>query len=494
MQPQNFFSYIPQELLIHSATGNPGRFGIRDFIHAFIPLKRTCKELNARIEKICLEVLFEEWRTSPTLANISKEQFVTKLKPPFRFVMNWIEGKPAISETSLLETLGDGFSLKIRDAEKSRILEISKEPCIQVPAFWTSQPGQDIVAFTRASAHGDATFFNIKTGKYIGEILGELDDRLIFTEKIQPIFYEDHIIILFQTPLRDDLAFYEIEESKITFKTKTQLPPCPIRSMRLYNDLLIFEYGYRFFNHISLASIEDLRSARANPYITPNLSWPSSLILKVLGDKVMLFWKDNNGLTCQTMRLKEGELEFSKRQMDGNRIGGLSFREFSPGFYYQDHHAFFLSADMGREYTISAISTEDHALFSPVFALLQNDIAKLVQFKDFVILCSGNRGAALQLQTLEIVNGQIKTTPLAILGIQDYKFNRLDSVHAHLDKLFLMGVHENDNYLVIVNMETKKVESKHLLKLSCSPKMIATALGRLYIFNPGRNNILQIQY
>lgn len=514
MQPQNFLTSIPQELVFPCVTGyfNPSnRIAVRNLICSGIRVKSTCKDMHEKIEKcwkISLEALWEDWKSCASLRNFSKETFIKQMKPSL--VLNWIDGKPEIGKQSLHDFLKNGFALDMTPKDEARLLEISDGCDHAVPYFWSSHLSQDIVAFTRYTLFGDAIFFNVKTGKFIGEICGGVGKTLLFNRHIKPLFYKDTIIVLFQRVLGSaGLDFYAIEDGKLSLKKSVSLSLESLFSMDLFNDLLVFQVEDRHpsRNIIRVISLEDLDSSPTAVFISPSLIWPSFFIMEAFKEKVVMFRDGKKGLVCESMQIEDRNLKFNRHPVEGKGLVNQLFSEFRPIFYYAGNYAFFLTCNIGREHTVSAISTEelnssDPAL-TPLNSLPQEGFARLVQFKDSVILCSGKMGAPLKFQTVEVMNGEIKITPLLVHGVEDYKFNRLDCIHAHLDKLFLIGVLAKDssrwipepyNYLVTINMESQAIENKYRLALDMYPRIMTTAPGCLYISNPQKHNIFKIKY
>lgn len=501
----NTLTTLPNEILFHCVTGYSSysnHQAIKHLICSGNHVKSTCKDLHEKIEKCwnsSLDALWQEWKTCPSLKHFSKEQFVKQISASPRILLNWVDGKPEISGQSLFATLKDGFSLEIKPEDEDSLLEISLCGDYPIPTHWTSLANQSTVAFTRSTPFGDATFFNLKTGKSIGALVGQADRKLIFNQDIKPIFYKNEMIISFKLgPELSEIAWYEIESEKISHKKSVSISQ-KISSIYLFNDHLIFQahdVSWSLTTNIKVLSLSDLK------FIPPSHTiWPSPFSLEFFKDRILMF-RYFEGLVFHTLCIEKGNLKFNRYKAEGNNSVRYTSTQT---FYYNSNHAFFITCTTGKDHSISAISLSElnssDAALTPFSSLPKMGFAKLIQFKNTVILCSGKMGSPLQFHHVDAKNGEIELTPFSIHDTHDYKFIRIDCVYAHLDKLFIIGVLAKDvempaptNYLVIVNMETKSMESKHLLNLDMHPEIIATGVGCLYIFNPEKKNILQIKY
>lgn len=499
----NSLTSLPNEILFQCVTGSANYTNhqlIKNLILSGTQVKSTCKDLHIKIEKCwktCLDALWHEWKICHSLHH-SKEQFVKQLSSSPSLLLNWVDGKPKISWQSLYATLKDGFFLEINpEAEDSLLKMISTCGDDSIPTLWTSMAGKNAVAFTRSTPFGDASIIDLKARKFIGELLGHADRKLIFDQEIKPIFYKNEVIILFKLGHKlTEIAYYEIETKEISLKKSFRISQ-HISSMDLFNDHLVLQAhdeSWSLTTNIMVLSLVDIK------FVPPTHTiWTSPFRLEVFKDRILMFRYFEN-LAFHTLCIEEGKLKFNCLKVDKNNYIKTSSTQT---LYYNNSYAFYISYT-GKDYSIGAIplselNTPDAGL-SHFNSVHRGGFAKLFQFKDSVILCSGKMGEPLEFHHVDAKNGKIKMITLSIRGTQNYKFNRIDYVYTHLDKLFIIGVLAKDeisipsNYLVIVNMETNSFESKHLLNLDIHPTLIATDLGRLYIFNPDKKNIIQIKY
>jgi hypothetical protein len=441
--------------------------------------------------QICLKALERDWKTD-----------LKRSRNSYPFVYNWIEGKSEISEQTLHSVLKNGSSLEMSPEDEERFLEISDKNRYhpRVPHFWAFQPDQDIMAFTRSINKGDASFFNTKTGQFLGEILGGWFDKLLFDQEIKPIFYKNDIIILFQGGSAE-IRIYEIKEKILAIKQKIILNiQDRIVSMNLFKDYLMFQTEGMYYE-IKALSLKHMKKSKTPTLISPKFTWTSELTLEVFREKIVLLRETSNGFTCRTLCIKKGKIKLSRHIVENEAFLPHNLKN-GQTFYHTDRYAFFLFSYTGKDHIVRAISKEPLQSKTPLsFASSppQEGFGKLVLYKNSMILCSGLPGSSLKFQTLDVIEGKVEINPLVIQGSEDYKFDSITCAYVHLDKLFLIGIRDAvitrfNQYLVIVDMQTCCMEKEFQLLLDKDPKILAISPGILCIFNPSMQTIIQIQY
>lgn len=487
MQPQTLIPNLPQELLYPCITGSSSLVEHRALkIFLCSHVKGTCKNLYKQVDlcwQTCQQALSKDWNIDPM-----------SLTCPF--VYNWVRGVPKITDQTLYDMLTSSFSLEINGQDK----EILMKPVI--PRYLTSVH-KSYMAFTQSRFQGDATIIDVKTKKLVGEISGNREKKvLLYHQNIQPIFYENGMFALFMSGGLRTLHYYAMSETGLSLQLKIDCPFSCIGSMYLLNDHIIFQT----LDGLVSVSIKEFIHSEKFTYIQSKSIPGLICTLEVFDQKIVLFEEKSKNYLCVTTTIQNEKPEFRYKKLEVTELNRNVIHRLPRVFYHTLHFAFSLTFKDLNEYTVHAISKKElDSLDAPIRLLSypQQGISKLCQFKDAVILCTIKMGDPLKFQTLNIVESQLTLTCLDIANANDYKFNRLDCIYAHLDRLFLIGVltknieqgiPEPSNYLVIVNMETRSVENKYLLKLDFQPEIISIKPGSLYILNAGNQTIIEVKY
>ena len=206
----NPFTPLPNETFIHCISGHSllDRKALKIFICSGVKLKSTCKDLSSQVDQCwnqCLDGLAHAWQTDLKMSRNS-----------YQFIYNWITGKSKMTEQTLHHLLKNGFSLAMKPNDENHFIDMARNPSyyLTVPYFWAFHPNKDIISFSRFTTYGDASFFNIQTGKFLGEILGNARNHLYFDHEIKPIFYKNDVIILFQGA-SIEIRLYEIKDDTL---------------------------------------------------------------------------------------------------------------------------------------------------------------------------------------------------------------------------------------------------------------------------------------
>lgn len=465
----NPLTALPNEILFQCVQGSPVTHLNRPYIRNFLKLKAICTSLTPRIDecwKMCLGALWEDWKSRPELENLSKEQFILKQFPSFRFVLNWIDGKPKITKTTLIDALKNDFGLEIKPEDELKVRKISP--------IWHSIPVHvvtkgNIVAYAKSSSLGDISFINLATKKFLGEIEGTCTNpgynKIQFHHPVVPIIHENHAFVLVYTNKGSELWHYAIGSDCILFKKSVSLTDKGSISMHLVEAHIIFWSGNFQISQFSAISIDDLIHLNTPPVIESN-----NLINYFQPQKcdTTLLIQSKKGLNIfhQTITVKDQKIEF-------NDLTDMERQLYKKEIYPA------LNIHIPRGVT------PKHP----------------IKFKDASLLMQNIDHRKIKMETVTIRDGQVELMPMDIFDSVEYDF-QFSVFHCHLDKLFLIGYLRNDAfgfepYLLILNLHSKVVEHKHPIDIFDNypaVELIETSPGCILVFNRRAETIYKIDY
>lgn len=400
---------------------------------------------------MCLNIL---WENSIGSEGFSKEISIQKCSS-FNFQVKWVEGNPKIIKNL----------------------------------------NPDIIGFTRESAYGDATFFNIKTRESLSEILDDRENKLCFDSSIQPLLYKDEIIILFKNGLeKSEIRICDIKEDKLSLKICGTFSLPNIVSMNLFHDHLIFQsqrYPHSRVFQIFAVSVKDFVDSGSAGMISRNLIWADKVIFKIFNESILLLWNGENNFVCGRLNIIDQKLEYKFYKQPDN---AKKFFHQASTLHSTKYSEIFLTKFEYKTKSISRISKGSLKISNKARG---KDFANLAPFKDSLILCSGNRATSLKFETLQDREEGLQTFPLNIHHAENYKFIRLDDSFTRLDKLFLIGTLASQREalsLVCINLRKGCIETSHLLDFSMPPERLDDGVGCFYLSSASSSSILKIQY
>lgn len=489
VQPKNMLIDMPEDLLFPCLTGRSAypfsRTSIKIFIEKGINLRSVCKDLCKKVDQCwrsCLEVFWNDWRDCMDLPLRSRTYFVHQMPDTFRFVFNWIEGKPKISPQTLQELLENDFSLKFKIEDKKHLQELKR--CL-LPLYWTSHLG--IKAYARGD--GDLAFIDKENHQFIEELKSKDDAQPVFNEYIKPIFYDKGVFLLYynDTTKARELRFYTIEANELLLNKAIFIGSEIIYSMHLLDDFIIFMLSEK----MAVLPIEDLQNLDSPSLIFSEIK--GALSLKSIKDGLLLFREDlKKQLRFQKIYLEDKELKFSNCVVDGATLFKNIFFSSTHIFLEESQHDIFLLQETKHHFRLALIPAGNSI---QIYSIPIRDTCKLVAFKKTALLCSKSWKNHLQIQRVDVVKGRIVLNTLDVEGVKDIQFNKLVSAYAYLDKLYILGLfdmnkrHIGENaqfYLVVIDMIRNLVQNIQPLgtgSFACS-SMISSGLGKLHISIP----------
>jgi hypothetical protein len=489
VQPLNLLTSIPEDVFFPCVTGHStypfDRTSIKIFIEEGINLRSSCKDLCKKVDQCwrsCLEVFWNDWRECMDLPLSTRTYFVHQMPDTFRFVFNWIEGKPKICHHTLQELLANDFSLKFKPEDEKGVQELKR--CL-LPIYWASHLG--IKAYARGD--GDLAFIDMENRQFIEELKSKDDAQPVFSENIKPIFYDNGVFVLYyneRTKTRE-LRFYTIEANDLLLKKALFICSEVIYSMHLLDDFIIFMLSEKMV----VLSIADLQNLDSPSLIFSEIK--GALSLKSINGGLLLFREDlKKQLRIQRLYLEDRVLKSNNCVLEGATLFKNIFFNCTHIFHEESQHDIFLLQETKHHFRLALIASDNSI---QIYSIPIRDTCRLIAFKKTALLCSKSWTNHLQIQRVDVVKGHIVINTLDVQGVKDIQFNKLVSAYAYLDKLYILGLfdmnkrHIGENaqyYLVVIDMIRNLVQNIQPLgtgSFDCSC-MISSGHGKLHISIP----------
>lgn len=402
-------------------------------------IRQTCTWINQKVDELTKEAFLNIY---PGLGEVS-----------IRFICKWILGKPAINK--LEEYPLQDFSLELMMEKISSL----------TPLYCACTYKHANLLITK---NPEFSFIDLKNWPQTAQ------PYPVFTDTVQPIFYNDKLMMIYKTENEHELRCYTIGP-ELTISEQFRKPIAPIKSMQRLDDYVVFQSEYE----VIAISLDDYTAHK------PEGLQGAKFVKSLVGE--LLFYKKEMR-TFYRLYVENMQLKVSKCPVAANSTA-FGFYNWHHVFHKQSEATIFYFDASFSYCRLGAISSNTPAI---IFTdSLQTASGKLIAFKDKVLFCSLDQEEHLKIESIDLKNGIIEMTPIAIKGGEDHFFVTITSVVNQLDKLFIIACSNESHspvyhHLVIIDMTTQNVESITVIGTSFGQetRLIIPAPGKVHVTFP----------